>query len=152
MFPSSAFHIVSLGTGTTKPKDFDPTLATVAGLLSEIITDTRRRADDFGRHWNSNNGHYFRFSPPFLGDIGLDESSKLEEIRRLAIDYIDDYQTGRQFADCAMKLAEPVGESLIEKSVSTDAAEQSVIERSHELSPRICIVPGYSYSIRIGKC
>ena len=133
MFPNGKFHVVSLGTGTAKPKEFDPTLSTVAGQLADIITNTQTRADDFERDWNSNDGRYFRFSPPFLGDVGLEEADKLEDIRRFAVDYIDETRTGREFVGCAMQLAEPVGESLNQDSIPLEAGEQSLLERLRNL-------------------
>lgn len=112
MFPHRKLHIVSLGTGTAAPSEFDPGLMSIANQLVSIITNSDKVANDFARSWDDAQGNYYRFSPPFLGALGLEEADKLEAIRGFAVDYVDETEAGRRLVDCAMRLVEPTGELL----------------------------------------
>jgi len=64
------------------------------------------------RKWDDTKGQYFRFSPDFVGEIGLEESGELHQIRRLTVNWIDETETGRNFVACAEVISGRTGESL----------------------------------------
>jgi hypothetical protein len=111
-FPGRQLQIVSLGTGTARPKEYNPGLVTVAKQLAEIATATHNQTQVFLRNWNNANGQYFRFSPNFVGEIGLEEAGQLDEIRRLTIDWIEETETSKNFVACAKAISGATGKSV----------------------------------------
>ena len=113
MFPGRQLQIISLGTGKARPKEYNPGLVTVAKQLAEIASATHKEIQVFLRNWDASKGQCFRFSPDFVGEIGLEEAGQLDEIRRLTVDWIDETETGRNFVACAKAISGATGESVI---------------------------------------
>lgn len=112
MFPGRSIDILSLGTGIQKNEEFKPGLADVAKQLARLATETRITANNFERA-REKDLRYFRFDPPDVGDIGLEEAARLPHVRRLTRKYIGEAEQSRKLRDCAQMLATPAGESLV---------------------------------------
>jgi hypothetical protein len=112
MFPGRQLQIVSLGTGTARPKEYNPRLATIAKQLADIATATHNQTQEFLSTWDDSKGQYFRFSPDFVGEIGLEEAGQLDEIRRLTVGWIDETETSKNFVACAKAISGANGKSL----------------------------------------
>lgn len=100
--------IISVGTGLEKIMKFQPSLATVATDLARLASETEKTADIFFRKDGATAaeaGRYFRFDVPGLGDIGLEESKKLRDIKRLTERYINIGEVGRKIYWCAKEVA-----------------------------------------------
>jgi len=109
MFEEREQMIVSLGTGIAGiPKRFDPRLHTVAKQLAEIATETERTANNFYRRDDgkkAESGAYFRFNVPGIGDIDMDESKKLKEVKDLTEAYLEVAEISKKANSCAKQLA-----------------------------------------------
>lgn len=70
--------ILSLGTGRPEIKEVGGSLKSFAKTLLQITVDTQNMATTFRRMHPSlaKNDGYFRFNPPYLDKVGLDEASK----------------------------------------------------------------------------
>jgi hypothetical protein len=112
MFPGRQLQIVSLGTGTARPKEYNPRLATIAKQLADIATATHNQTQEFLSTWDDSKGQYFRFSPDFVGEIGLEEAGQLDEIRRLTVGWIDETETSKNFVACAKAISGATGKSV----------------------------------------
>lgn len=101
--------LISLGTGYLQPPplaswaDFIPgyRLLTMAKAVMSFATNANAKGKDFSRHrstlLSTRPKHqrmvYVRFNPNLRGhEIGLDEYSKMEELERITIKYLEDHQ------------------------------------------------------------
>ncbi|KAF4551489.1 Hypothetical protein D9617_13g099890 [Elsinoe fawcettii] len=70
--------ILSVGTGVIPPFAIGATVPQVVRTLVEIATETEHTASDF--HHNNRDlvdrGAYYRFNPPYLNEIALDQAEK----------------------------------------------------------------------------
>ncbi|KAH6879001.1 acyl transferase/acyl hydrolase/lysophospholipase [Alternaria rosae] len=108
VFPGREQFIVSLGTGIGTPKEFHPTLASIAQTLADLNTQTERTADNFYRREDSKAakaGRYYRFNVPGMGDIGLEEADELLNIRVLTEKYLEASELGEKADACAKQIA-----------------------------------------------
>ena len=108
MFEGREQLIISLGTGIGSPEKFDPKLLTVARLLGGLATETENTANDFYRREDgkaAKAGRYFRFNVPGMGDIGMDETKKLNDIKLLTNQYLEGAELGQKADLCAKQLA-----------------------------------------------
>lgn len=109
MFEGQEQMMISLGTGTAGiPERFDPNLRTVAKLLADIATDTEKTANNFYRLEDGKAaefGRYFRFNVPGIGDIGMDESKRLKDIKDLTEAYLEVAEVAKKVDSCAKQLA-----------------------------------------------
>ncbi|KAI9667893.1 MAG: hypothetical protein M1821_000713 [Bathelium mastoideum] len=109
MFEKREQMIVSLGTGTAGiPEKFDPRLRTVAYQLAKIAAETETTANNFFRRDDgaaAEFGRYFRFNVPGIGDIDMDESKRLKEIKDLTEAYLEAAEISKKVISCAKQLA-----------------------------------------------
>ncbi|KAB8216454.1 acyl transferase/acyl hydrolase/lysophospholipase [Aspergillus novoparasiticus] len=111
MFQGRDQLIVSLGTGIPRIEEWKPSLASIAKDLAALATDAENTANVFhklGGGKAAKEGRYFRFSVLDLGNIGLEESKRLKDIKVLTESYIDDAGVGDKVDSCAQQLAEGV--------------------------------------------
>jgi predicted acylesterase/phospholipase RssA len=108
VFPGREQLIVSLGTGIGTPKEFNPTLKTIAQTLADLNTETERTAENFYRREDgkaAKAGRYYRFNVPGMGDIGLEEADELHQIRVLTEKYLEGSELGQKADACAKQMA-----------------------------------------------
>ena len=70
--------LVYLGTGKPQLKAFDDTVVAVGRSVIDIATETQTTAALFHEEHEdlANQARYFRFNPPDVGDVGLEEAGK----------------------------------------------------------------------------
>lgn len=70
--------LVSIGTGKPALQGFGEKVTEVAKSIASIATETQTTANTFHLTHRklANRGGYFRFNPPDLNEVGLDEASK----------------------------------------------------------------------------
>ncbi|KAG4422097.1 hypothetical protein IFR04_004724 [Cadophora malorum] len=84
--------IVSLGTGRPALKEIGTSMKSFGETLLAIAVQTQRTAITFHKMHKSlaDNGGYFRFNPPDLQEVGLDESKKRGLIQQRCRDHGQD--------------------------------------------------------------
>jgi len=108
VFESRDQVIISLGTGVGNPGKFEPKLHNVAELLGELATETEITANDFYRREDAKaakSGRYFRFNVPNMGDIGMHEHEKLDDVKLVTEGYLELAEVSQKADMCAKVLA-----------------------------------------------
>jgi len=110
--------LLSIGTGKPALSAFGQSLKEVGESIIKIATETQRTANNFHEMHEelANRDGYFRFNPPDISDIGLEEASKRNIIEARTEDYIVDPVT-RQYM---VRFQQASGE---EQSASIQAQE-----------------------------
>jgi calcium-independent phospholipase A2-gamma len=74
--------LVSIGTGKPALHGFGDKVTEVAKSIASIATETQATANTFHMYHRrlANRGGYFRFNPPDLGEVALDEADKKDII------------------------------------------------------------------------
>lgn len=97
--------IVSIGTGKSKSHEPDGNLIRVMKSLSARATNTEAKHDEFLRRYGNLHDSYFRLQEPdALGKIDLAASDKLEEVEKLAEQYLISELGRALISECARKL------------------------------------------------
>lgn len=109
MFPGRETLLLSLGTGISSDKIFNPNFANVGKQLADLATQTEKEADAFFRRDGAQaarSQRYFRFNIPNIGDIALDEAKELNTIKNSAEKYLNVGEVGLKIRSCSEQLAE----------------------------------------------
>ena len=109
MFDGREHVLLSIGTGTTSTNTFNPNLVTITDSLVSIALQTEKTAAAFYRRNDSKApgaGQYHRFNVPGLGDVGLDEAERRNEIRLETEKYLNDPEVGRKVRLCVTNFLE----------------------------------------------
>lgn len=97
--------LVSIGTGKSESREPGRDLVRVMKSLSARTTNTEAKHDEFLRRYGSLHDSYFRLQEPdALGKIDLAASDKLEEVEKLADEYLISEQGRALISQCAWKL------------------------------------------------
>lgn len=96
--------IVSIGTGKSEVHEPSNPITFIQSITARA-TDTESKHNGFKRHYKSLQGSYFRLQEPdALGEIDLAASDKLEEIEKLAEEYLISEEGQALVSQCAQKL------------------------------------------------
>jgi predicted acylesterase/phospholipase RssA len=109
MFPGRETLLLSLGTGISSDKIFNPNFAEVGKQLADLAIETEKEADDFfGRDGAqaARSQRYFRFNVPNIGDIALDEAKELNTIKNAAEKFLNVGELNLKIQSCSEQLAE----------------------------------------------
>jgi hypothetical protein len=101
--------LLSLGTGISSDKIFNPNFAEVGKQLADLAIETEKEADDFfGRDGAqaARSQRYFRFNAPNIGDIALDETKELNTIKNAAEKFLNVGEVNLKIQSCSEQLAE----------------------------------------------
>jgi hypothetical protein len=146
MFPGRETLLLSLGTGISSDKIFNPNFVNVGKQLADLATETDKEADVFfGRDGAqaARSQRYFRFNVPNIGDIALDEAKELNTIKSAAEKFLNIGEVNLKIRSCSEQLAE--GESRLPEFPGsglnrvTDVApldDSGLQERFHSLRPQ----------------
>ncbi|KAH7370488.1 acyl transferase/acyl hydrolase/lysophospholipase [Rhexocercosporidium sp. MPI-PUGE-AT-0058] len=99
--------LVSIGTGIPAIRSFGDDTLRLGKALPAIATDTERRAEDFHRHHShmAQNRQYFRFNVLWgLESVGLDETSKLDQISACTQKYLQSETVCSAVEACGKRL------------------------------------------------
>jgi hypothetical protein len=102
--------LISIGTGVPSLKPVQDDVLGIWRTLKEIATETEKTAEQFRRDKAilDDGGRYYRFNVPHgLGDIGLEESKKKNEIAAATRRYIASQEVFRRLIGCASRLTIP---------------------------------------------
>lgn len=113
--------LLSVGTGKPALTDFGESVKDVASSIAKIATETQATADNFHEHHESlaNRDGYFRFNPPDISDIGLDEVSKRATIETRTEAFVNDPVTKQdmdRFQVASYQVGEEQSASLRDES------------------------------------
>lgn len=100
--------VVSIGTGSTKVSEPEPYLHNVLLSFIERATNTEARHQEILKEktFDDVRAGYYRFQGKFdLGEIDLADSEKLDEVEKLAQQYIDSEEGKKTIESCAARLA-----------------------------------------------
>ena len=109
MFPGRETLLLSLGTGISSDKIFNPNFVNVGKQLADLANQTEKEADDFIRMDGAqaaSSQRYFRFNIPNIGDIALDEAKELNTIKNAAEKFLNVGEVGLKIRSCSEQLAE----------------------------------------------
>ncbi|WPH02326.1 Hypothetical protein R9X50_00518900 [Acrodontium crateriforme] len=86
--------VLSVGTGKPNLRAFGENLKDVGQSLLDMATETDRTAERFYENHEdlSNRDGYFRFNPPYLDEVGMDEGDKQAIIRDRTEAYGSDFR------------------------------------------------------------
>jgi predicted acylesterase/phospholipase RssA len=145
MFPGRQTVLISLGTGISSDKVFNPNFTNVGIQLADLATQTEKEADAFFRKDGAQahrSRRYFRFNVPNIGDIALDEAKELNKIKNATEKYLNEGEVGLKIQSCSEQLAEgelrlpETPQNELNDSMVTDAApvdESGLQERFQSL-------------------
>ena len=99
--------ILSVGTGKPTMKKIGSSLKEFGETILKRVSETQRTANDFLRMHEEldNNNGYFRFNPPELDEVGLDEAGKKDIIQQRTEFYgqeVEVVKTMKKFSGIAL--------------------------------------------------
>lgn len=108
-FPGSRIKtIISIGTGSAKVSEPEPYLHNIFLSFIQRATNTETQHQEIlkGDAFNDIRAGYYRFQGKFdLGEIDLADAEKLDEIERLAQQYVGSEEGKNEIESCAARLA-----------------------------------------------
>jgi hypothetical protein len=121
MFPGRETLLVSLGTGISSDKKFNPNFTDIGIQLADLATQSEKDADAYFRKDGgqaARSQRYFRFNIPNIGDIALDEANELNTIKNAAEKFLNEGEVGWKLQSCSEQLAQ--GEPRLPETPGND--------------------------------
>jgi len=109
MFPGRETLLLSLGTGISSDKVFNPNFANIGTQLADLATQTEKEAEVFFRKDGAQaarSKRYFRLNIPNIGNIALDEAKELNRIKNATEKFLNEGEVGLKIQSCSEQLAE----------------------------------------------